>query len=418
LFGSASGIWDKVYKDVKRHNVPEILNGAFEEKNFVGSDARRFYFRVKDPSANKDKNKVEEVTIEWYTLDGKDMPDDKPKIPSLVLEETGLDTGVFTSRAVMLVTNNTDLAQPTNTGLARHPGDAKEGQANHRTRRAFLDGNVVAVYRNARNVECKTQATIFDRVAATLFKGSRDERRTLPVRVVNYERGGEPYATREYIAAHVARSQQLWTQVGLKIEQTLEVRQPIAKDMLDKDGFYSPNLIEEEDPLQKAALKNLLKITPDNTLSIVFLPLKGPNAYATVRPIKGIDFGNRFFIFMSLGLDVREETLGHELFHVLYNRQDGDPEKIPVQYFTFVTTSPAFYTGPDVGDPVDLSRLPNSRIFRRIHPFSIDWFRLERKVRYKNPDSYLFGVGSVSPKVDESTGNTLVEPFEAPKKGK
>jgi len=109
---------------------------------------------------------------------------------------------------------------------------------------------------------------------------------------------------------------------------------------------------------------------------------------------------------MNVGLNVKDMTLGHELFHALYNRVDGPAPAIGAQFFTFNTLPPAAYVKSVY------SKLPDSRIYQRIHPFSIDWFTATRRVRYFRPDSFGNPVEGFTPmELTPSTGNTLVKPY-------
>ena len=126
------GLWDRAF------NGGNVRNGAAEASNFVGRDSRRFYFRVRDPGAAGNT-----ATIEWRTLLANGSDDDAPANAGVTLRETAAGSHVFVSKAVMLVTNDLDAGQATNSGLtAPHPdaGNRNRGQSNHRLRRAPSTG--------------------------------------------------------------------------------------------------------------------------------------------------------------------------------------------------------------------------------------------------------------------------------------
>jgi peptidoglycan hydrolase-like protein with peptidoglycan-binding domain len=137
------GLWNQAYDA-----AGNIRNGQAEADNFVGGDRRRFYFRVRDPAAT-----TSHVTATWRTLRGDARTNaDAPASQDLTLVETAAGSRIYVSRAVMLVTDDTDANQPTHSGLAPPLSDAgvrNRGQSNHRLRRASIDGFVRAEYRPA-----------------------------------------------------------------------------------------------------------------------------------------------------------------------------------------------------------------------------------------------------------------------------
>ncbi|MCH7814895.1 MAG: hypothetical protein IID40_12845, partial [Planctomycetes bacterium] len=129
------GLWDNAFSA-----AGAVLNGAAENANFVGSDSRRFYFRVQDPSAT-----TASVDINWKTLDRTRADEDAPASMVLTLLETAADSKVFVSKAVMLVTETDDRDQATDSGLPAPYADAgsrSRGQSNHRLRKGSLRGYV------------------------------------------------------------------------------------------------------------------------------------------------------------------------------------------------------------------------------------------------------------------------------------
>ncbi|MDB5674420.1 MAG: hypothetical protein JWM65_1402, partial [Sphingomonas bacterium] len=101
------GLWDQAYD--ARGNV---RNDRAETANFIGLDARRFYLRVADPGATGG-----EVTVDWRTLNAARANDDAPASQVVTLTETSAGSKVFVSRALLLVTDDTDVAQATDSGL-------------------------------------------------------------------------------------------------------------------------------------------------------------------------------------------------------------------------------------------------------------------------------------------------------------
>lgn len=327
------GVWDNGYDAAE--NVRNNLN---EDQNFVGADLRRFYFRVRDPQATGNQ-----VTINWKTLKADKSDDDAPASQALTLLETSAGSKVFVSKAVMLVTDDTDLNQPTNSGLnppLADTGNRNNGQSNHRTRRARIDGFVKGEYTPAAGgPKVEVELPVFNR--------NPDERRRVSVRVINY--GSR--ATAAYISGQFEHANQRWNQVGIQIDAEATVDRPIPPGVLDATGQYPGSL---DNPNEQAALNDLIPITPDNTVTAVFVPLSGANAYATIGQRTQVALGDRYFIFINTTLALTDETLAHELAHVLFNRFDTATQR---RFFTLNTNPPSSF---------GITPLPDVRIYRRI----------------------------------------------------
>ena len=140
------GLWDDAFDPA----TGNLRNNAAEAQNFVDSDSRHFFFRLRDAS------RAGTATIRWRTLFANNTLDD-PRTPAgnqdLTVTETTAGSGVFLSRAVMLVTDDVDRGQATDSGLtAGNVGLRNQGQSNHRLRCVTvddthqLDGRVEAEY--------------------------------------------------------------------------------------------------------------------------------------------------------------------------------------------------------------------------------------------------------------------------------
>jgi hypothetical protein len=375
------GIWDNAYDA-----AGNVRNAAAENQNFVGDDVRRFYFRVRDPAAGAS------VTINWKTLKSDKSDDDAPASQALTLVETRAGSRVFVSRAVMLVTDDTDARQATDSGLAAplpDVGSRTRGQSNHRLRRASIEGFVKAEYAPAGGgPKAEVERPVFNR--------DPDERRRVSVRVINYNTS----ATAAYIGAQFARANQRWNQVGIQIDALATVDRPIPAAALDATGQYGGSANNAN---EAAALNDLIPITPDNTVTAVFVPLSGANAYATIGQRTTVTLADRFFIFINPNLNLENVTLAHELHHVLFNRFDSATAR---QFYTFNTSPPPAGTA-----------LPDVRIRRRIHnqhspdPDNdaananvLNWARRTRTARFPVADA-LTSVATAT------TGNTLAQAF-------
>ncbi|MFN8496342.1 MAG: OmpA family protein [Anaerolineae bacterium] len=175
------GLWDRAFDST----TGNLRNQRTETLNFVGADSRRFYFRLRDASA------ATEAQINWRTVFGDGSTDHAPPSQALTLTETAAGSGVFISKAVMLVSDNDDRQQATDSGLPAGHSDAglrNPDQSNHRLRRVTvdnthqLDSQVVGEY-------IPTGATApAATVTLPVFERAPEERRRIRVHLVNVRR--------------------------------------------------------------------------------------------------------------------------------------------------------------------------------------------------------------------------------------
>lgn len=160
------------------------LAASANTDNFIGRDSRRFYYQLTDAARNTSAGTAEEYALEWFTTeaDGVTNQDFPATNRTVTLTETGPDTGVFVSQALLVVADPVDRDQATNTGLTAHPGNAAYNAADHRVREAKNpDGRVVAKYQSA------DPATPASLLKTPLFQRNVEERRVMTVRVFNFQ---------------------------------------------------------------------------------------------------------------------------------------------------------------------------------------------------------------------------------------
>ncbi|MCP4250645.1 MAG: hypothetical protein GY778_26690 [bacterium] len=161
------GLWDNAFGA-----AGAVLNGAAENANLVGSDSRRFYFRVRDPNAT-----TSSVDVNWKTLDQARADDDAPASMVLTLLETAPNSKVFVSKAVMLVTDSGDQSQATDSGLPApyaDVGSRSRGQSNHRIRKGSLRGYVKGGYAPGGGGDSVA-------VEVPIFRNGGEHRKAVPV---------------------------------------------------------------------------------------------------------------------------------------------------------------------------------------------------------------------------------------------
>jgi hypothetical protein len=245
---------------------------------------------------------------------------------------------------------------------------------------------------------------------------STDERRRVTLRVVRYNNPADATylsATDANITAQFEHANSRWRQVGLQVDRLATQDRDIpagALNAVNRFPFVHPNGAEEQ-----AVFGDLLPLTPDNTLTVVFIhidPADQTNAYAPIlqtnpAPLPGggtAAMGDRFFLFVNSRLDANFETLAHELHHVLFNRFDGLSAQ---RFFTFNTTAPNGFGLP----------LPNILVYRRIQLLhtadpnidpnndnTFNWHRRARTARFPV-------AGDFNPAATATTGNNFTSEF-------
>lgn len=467
------GLWDQGYNPGPAVNP----NRTTLRANFIDNDRRRFHFHVRGPlgAAN--------LQTSWRTVRAnRTTADDFPASQILTLTAP-VGGGRLVSPGVMLVIDDTDAAQPT---------PAARGAAEHRLRRARLDGFVRAEIQPSAGQFHKLLIPVFDRatpfdttsasvvaapgvatvvpaamngtattgarwqikagslltidtggnqedvfvtaVTAASFTasfsrahdgsaapfriaGRTDERRRLRIRVVRYNNAADP----TYVSARdvdirdqFTHANLRWNQVGLQIDAGATLDRTIPAGALNGAGKFP--VVHPDGAQEQAVLADLIPITPDNTLTAVFVDLVGANAYAAILqtlpvplPAGGtVTMGDRFFVFLRSRLDPLNETLAHELHHVLHNRAHA--LTVEDHIFTFNTSPPlALAAARGIA-------LPDSRFYRRIHVLNsadpnndlnnddvLNWFRRPRTARFPI-------LASLAP-ATATTGNNLTSDF-------
>ncbi len=210
------GLWDHAFEPVADpFTPPALLNGQSEDENFVGSDSRRFYFRVRDVSATPGAIAV--GNFEWFTIKANGDHDDYPPTHrTLTLTESGAGTEEYASVAVMLVPDAVDRNQPTHPGLPAGTPAAYD-RHDHRTREASeVDDLVVARYRPA-----GAAGPAFD-FRWPVFDRDPDDRRNLVIEVFNFSGGstGVEAIPETTIAAAIESIEDRFLVAGLRANVT------------------------------------------------------------------------------------------------------------------------------------------------------------------------------------------------------
>lgn len=401
------GIWDNAYGP-----NGELMNGQEESKNFVGADSRNFRVRVEDQKSDLDPTRAETITVELYVVDskGKRRESNRPN-STITLFETGLDTGVFESKGLMLVARDMDAKVATHTGVDALI--ASWGMQDHRLRLAGLNDTVVAKYKPQNMETIEKKATVFNR-------GANDERRQLDLNVVwffawrdkgvkgVYEEGVDkvlaadqrstvPTQVGSFMIPRFKVAKELWAPAGLDVRWNLKYTPiPLPQPKKGSKSPYTSNYTVAPLDLvaQEALINSVLKYSPKfepNSMTIMLTQITGKAGVWTAQTAQRPDRGQQNSQFVFLDRTSRtQSTLAHELFHALYNKDDQrDPQSpVPNQFFTFNTTG---------GVEADVLN------YSRIHPETIDWMRIKPKD--------IYAIGRAQLELNDGTGNFIVRPY-------
>ncbi len=120
-------------KVAKWENAFAANNSARPKPNFIDLDRDRFKVRVTDPKANTNPNAANTVLVKVST--------DSDNGNQITLTETGINTGIFVSKTLMLMSNDVDDDWVVDDGV-----NAGDNAKDDRTHKVKLDDKVRAEY--------------------------------------------------------------------------------------------------------------------------------------------------------------------------------------------------------------------------------------------------------------------------------
>jgi hypothetical protein len=261
------GLWDNAFDA-----AGAVLNAADEPNNFVGADTRRFFLRLRDLT----RAGTGSVDVEWRTLTENGDELFTPADRRLTLVESAAGSGVFLSRAVMLVTDNDDQNRGTHSGLPAGLPDGNvvraRNQSNHRLRRANVRADLVAEYPHPAvgGVRVARRAPVFAR--------NPDARRRLPLQifVLRVAAGGAGVIP-------TAPGSAFWTR---------DMR--IAEETYARFGIEVRTVVAPGTPA--ANVQSELPFIANETVR-----LTGPNAFVLMRPPVVVDPRNQVVLQRAAG---------------------------------------------------------------------------------------------------------------------
>ncbi|MBL8718124.1 MAG: hypothetical protein JNL79_19240, partial [Myxococcales bacterium] len=208
----------------------KLLNSDFDEsKNFVGSDSRRFFVRVRDLSTmTKSAKKRREVkaTLRTYYDDKKSVHDDGGADPNITLIETSPGSGIYESSWLLLSSDPWEVKAKnvlTTSGRAGL-GFRSHGEADYRLRLASMFGYVGVEYPVKSGMVSLTP----------VFRRSPDERKNIPLQIFvlasNYSAGFEAYA----LGPDLDNVRAVYARLGLWVWTTTDPLQEAMPGVLKK----------------------------------------------------------------------------------------------------------------------------------------------------------------------------------------
>ncbi|TWT42100.1 hypothetical protein RAS1_32280 [Phycisphaerae bacterium RAS1] len=241
------GLWDNAFGA-----GGALLNNAAEATNFVGADSRRFYVRVRDRGASG------QVRVYWKTVYPNRRDKDAPARGYVTCVETAAGSGIFVSKALMLVTDGADAVQRTHNGLTGDAGGLRaRDEPDHRLRRVNVFTHVVAEYRpNPRGTVFRQQIPVFQR--------NPESRKKLPLQIFVLRRvaGGQPVTAFNTIWRSDLRViRQTYARLGIWVHTVNVAGTPNSRVV--RDGIDS---LVEMDPPAGINVGNL-SVADEKTLS-------------------------------------------------------------------------------------------------------------------------------------------------------
>ena len=323
------GLWDHAFADTKG----TLFNGPTEAGNFVGADSRRFYIRVKDRSrAGRGR-----VTALWRTRSA-DLKNfiDAATDPTITLLETSAGSGVFASRALLLVTDKDDK-QDVDSGLPAADPDSGVRTAsmnNYRIRLGSMLGMVEAEYSpppTGTKVKIFSSTSIF----MPMFTG---QKKKLPLQVFVLRRkvGGDPVikigATDDLWVRDLRIVRQIYERLGIFLETTIATADAKLNPVTISQGAASALLVDPPTPV----LPDILSKDYRQQTLIPSLPIP-PDTVRVFYAGQYDSFAASSFSSIDADTQTTDKhrgtcfidafrpayTLAHEIGHVLTNKGRG-----------------------------------------------------------------------------------------------
>ncbi|HEY9639990.1 MAG TPA: hypothetical protein V6C57_05870, partial [Coleofasciculaceae cyanobacterium] len=397
-----------------------LRNTASEADHFIGLDSRHFFVRLRDPSA------AGTVQVSWRTaFISNGTNDDVRAQPTITLTETAANSHVFISKALMLVTDDTDKQQAANSGLpAGNPdvGDRTSAQSNHRLRKITvddthpLDSSSIAEY-----TPTGVTGPAIAIVNTPVFNRSPEDRRRLRIHLVNVRStvGGVGILTAARRDLVKRTFQSIYAVCGIFAEideilldppascigwRTRYPTDPLAVDP-SVEGFSFPGGVNLVASTSQTDLVNAVRALPAfnaNDIYIIFLariyaqPIPAPPGPGLVAGDRGQSFPDawtaagavtRGFTFVAVNNAPTNYTEVHEATHMTTNLRNSAGGHFDLGAANVTDRRNLMHNGTIDGSGIlDTKRLWNDRftnasITPSVIPPQIDAIRRSRFIR-------------------------------------
>jgi hypothetical protein len=369
----------------------DLRNLPTEAGNFIGQDSKRFYFRVTNPKAVKNPAIIEDIssaTFSWYTdtvVNGVDVIDDKPAISGLTLRETAPGSGVFVSRAVMLVTDDSDNLVATDTGYrgAGIISPAGYGSADHRLRKiSSLDDKVVAsYYLNGMN-----KAPV--QVSADIFRRNPEFRKDVKIQIYAVF----PIGARLWQQISVMRN--AYARIGLNVVTVVDPTVTTITNGVDKVAVIpvptGVTIAAVSDEQYYTLVAAVPPVSVPTARAFVVGGLNTANQAQTFAPVKATGNARVGCTFIEAGSNLF--TFAHEITHSVGNKSIDDheahywqPGGAPLVNFSLANDEFSVFHLMNVGASSSDTAGSTKRIWDAPDFDGLNWYQNMRNSQYTSP---------------------------------
>ncbi len=284
------GKWTNAFLGVGR-------NMQLKRGDFISLDPDHFYVQVKDPMANK--NRGQKDTIQVYVDTSSDLGDD------ITLTETGVNTGLFRSRSLLLTSVSVD----------KQAGDG-------RALNVLLGDAVSASYG-----EEKAKATVPVQKVVKLH-----------VNILSVAKG-KPAASATQVVHDLLWANAIYAQAGIQLKASAQIVDPLAKANISKgilthfvfganwdSGGGIPMTTAERNLLGAAQLRSNAK----GVIEVYYVnnfvdgkgdPIKDGLGESFPASLVPAQYANSIIISANFE---KYQTLAHEVGHILFNNGKHD----------------------------------------------------------------------------------------------
>ena len=343
------------YEGCEDINTPcDVINDVIdnETETFIDKDEDRFYIEVNYDSEQLDDGKFDIIEIEIATLKNFNKSDNSSNIEdnftSYRLEETGYNTQIFRSEAMLLTTLDLNILDSFGKFLV-YPDDdfpvyskafnflekvkvADDSPEGDRTHQVSIDGGVYVKLFDDATFNCEVKIPVCDRA-----DGSDKGRKLLKIRARVYLNPADPTGStfigskteaKKIIKKQIQRANLSWAQACIKVE--LNKKANGQDDIIFEDPPKIGNDYVTEmgvDYNERVEIMETIKASKNDEeiLEVIFLnelgASEGDAGGITMAPCQIHNQSEHTFVFIAKGIIKKHHStvLTHEIGHALDN---------------------------------------------------------------------------------------------------